>query len=98
MFGLVAGWLVIRTGGLEAGIAMHILDLFGIDTALVRRWQQPPDTSGIEIGVTETIASLCLEDDRRDQVSRDHEKDVDSGESTGQGAGIPINRSRANSS
>jgi membrane protease YdiL (CAAX protease family) len=26
MFGLVAGWLVIRTGGLEAGIAMHVLN------------------------------------------------------------------------
>ena len=28
MFGLIAGWLVIRTGGLEAGIAMHILNNF----------------------------------------------------------------------
>ncbi len=28
MFGLVAGWLVIRTGGLEAGIAMHVLNNF----------------------------------------------------------------------
>ncbi|MEZ5193288.1 MAG: CPBP family intramembrane glutamic endopeptidase [Nocardioides sp.] len=27
-FGLVAGWLVIRTGGLEAGIAMHVLNNF----------------------------------------------------------------------
>jgi len=27
-FGLVAGWLVIRTGGLEAGIALHILNNF----------------------------------------------------------------------
>jgi membrane protease YdiL (CAAX protease family) len=26
MFGLIAGWLVIRTGGLEAGIAMHVLN------------------------------------------------------------------------
>ena len=26
MFGLIAGWLVIRTGGLEAGIALHILN------------------------------------------------------------------------
>lgn len=25
-FGLVAGWLVIRTGGLEAGIALHVLN------------------------------------------------------------------------
>ncbi len=28
MFGLVAGWLVVRTGGLEAGIAMHVLNNF----------------------------------------------------------------------
>lgn len=28
MFGLIAGWLVIRTGGLEVGIAMHILNNF----------------------------------------------------------------------
>lgn len=28
VFGLIAGWLVIRTGGLEAGIAMHILNNF----------------------------------------------------------------------
>lgn len=27
-FGLIAGWLVIRTGGLEAGIALHILNNF----------------------------------------------------------------------
>ena len=27
-FGFIAGWLVIRTGGLEAGIAMHILNNF----------------------------------------------------------------------
>jgi membrane protease YdiL (CAAX protease family) len=28
VFGLIAGWLVIRTGGLEAGIAMHVLNNF----------------------------------------------------------------------
>ena len=28
MFGFIAGWLVVRTGGLEAGIAMHILNNF----------------------------------------------------------------------
>ena len=28
VFALIAGWLVIRTGGLEAGIAMHILNNF----------------------------------------------------------------------
>ncbi|HLN79059.1 MAG TPA: CPBP family intramembrane glutamic endopeptidase [Nocardioidaceae bacterium] len=28
MFGFIAGWLVIRTGGLEAGIALHILNNF----------------------------------------------------------------------
>ncbi len=28
MFGLIAGWLILRTGGLEAGIAMHILNNF----------------------------------------------------------------------
>jgi membrane protease YdiL (CAAX protease family) len=28
MFGLVAAWLVVRTGGLEAGIAMHVLNNF----------------------------------------------------------------------
>jgi len=28
MFGLIAGWLVILTGGLEAGIALHILNNF----------------------------------------------------------------------
>jgi membrane protease YdiL (CAAX protease family) len=28
MFGLIAGWLVIRTGGLEAAIALHILNNF----------------------------------------------------------------------
>ena len=27
-FGLIAAWLVIRTGGLEAGIAMHVLNNF----------------------------------------------------------------------
>lgn len=27
-FGLVAGWLVVRTGGLEAGIALHVLNNF----------------------------------------------------------------------
>ncbi|QNN52079.1 CPBP family intramembrane glutamic endopeptidase [Nocardioides mesophilus] len=27
-FGLIAGWLVVHTGGLEAGIAMHILNNF----------------------------------------------------------------------
>jgi membrane protease YdiL (CAAX protease family) len=26
LFGLVAGWLVIRTGGLESGIALHVLN------------------------------------------------------------------------
>jgi membrane protease YdiL (CAAX protease family) len=26
MFGLIAAWLVIRTGGLEAGIALHVLN------------------------------------------------------------------------
>lgn len=36
MFGLIAGWLVIRTGGLEAGIAMHVLNnylAFGLAVA-----------------------------------------------------------------
>lgn len=28
MFGVIAGWLVVRTGGLEAGIALHILNNF----------------------------------------------------------------------
>ncbi len=28
MFGLIASWLVIRTGGLEAGIALHVLNNF----------------------------------------------------------------------
>jgi uncharacterized protein len=28
MFGLIAGWLVVRTGGLEAAIALHILNNF----------------------------------------------------------------------
>ncbi|MGZ4494426.1 MAG: CPBP family intramembrane glutamic endopeptidase [Nocardioides sp.] len=28
MFGAIAGWLVIRTGGLESGIALHILNNF----------------------------------------------------------------------
>lgn len=28
MFGVIAGWLVIRTGGLEAAIALHILNNF----------------------------------------------------------------------
>jgi membrane protease YdiL (CAAX protease family) len=28
MFGLIAAWLVIRTGGLEAGIALHVLNNF----------------------------------------------------------------------
>ena len=28
LFGLVAGWLVIRTGGLESGIALHVLNNF----------------------------------------------------------------------
>jgi hypothetical protein len=27
-FGLIAGWLVTRTGGLEAGIALHVLNNF----------------------------------------------------------------------
>ncbi len=27
-FGLIAGWLVLRTGGLEAGVALHILNNF----------------------------------------------------------------------
>ena len=27
-FGFIAGWLILRTGGLEAGIAMHILNNF----------------------------------------------------------------------
>jgi membrane protease YdiL (CAAX protease family) len=27
-FGLIAGWLVVRTGGLEAGIALHVLNNF----------------------------------------------------------------------
>jgi hypothetical protein len=26
MFGIVAAWLVIRTGGLEAGIALHVFN------------------------------------------------------------------------
>jgi membrane protease YdiL (CAAX protease family) len=36
MFGLIAGWLVIRTGGLEAGIALHVLNnylAFGLAVA-----------------------------------------------------------------
>lgn len=28
MFGMIAGWLILHTGGLEAGIAMHILNNF----------------------------------------------------------------------
>jgi membrane protease YdiL (CAAX protease family) len=28
MFGIIAAWLVIRTGGLEAGIALHVLNNF----------------------------------------------------------------------
>lgn len=35
-FGLIAGWLVIRTGGLEVGIAMHILNnFFALGAALL---------------------------------------------------------------
>ncbi|MGH3371948.1 MAG: lysostaphin resistance A-like protein [Nocardioidaceae bacterium] len=35
-FALIAGWLVIRTGGLEAGIAMHVLNnFFAFGVALV---------------------------------------------------------------
>ncbi|MGK5692831.1 CPBP family glutamic-type intramembrane protease [Streptomyces sp. URMC 128] len=37
-FGLVAGWLTIRTGGLEAGIALHVLNnllAFGVAAAVV---------------------------------------------------------------
>ena len=55
MFGLIAGLLVIRTGGLEAGIALHILNnllafgfaiVFGdLDSALnvseARWWNMP---------------------------------------------------------
>jgi membrane protease YdiL (CAAX protease family) len=28
MFGMIAGWLILHTGGLEVGIAMHILNNF----------------------------------------------------------------------
>ncbi|MGC2997243.1 lysostaphin resistance A-like protein [Streptomyces sp. G35A] len=38
LFGLVAGWLTIRTGGLEATIALHVLNnllAFGVSAALV---------------------------------------------------------------
>ncbi|CAL9672376.1 hypothetical protein SUDANB176_07497 (plasmid) [Streptomyces sp. enrichment culture] len=38
LFGLVAGWLTIRTGGLEATIALHILNnllAFGVSAAIV---------------------------------------------------------------
>lgn len=35
-FGFIAGWLIIRTGGLEAGIAMHILNnFFALGAALL---------------------------------------------------------------
>ncbi len=37
MFGLIAAWLVIKTGGLEAGIALHVLNnflAFGLAIAL----------------------------------------------------------------
>lgn len=59
MFGMVAAWLVIRTGGLEAGIALHVLNnyfafglalLFGdIDSTL-----DIPDVSWWNIPVTLT--------------------------------------------
>jgi membrane protease YdiL (CAAX protease family) len=38
LFGLVAGWLTIRTGGLEAAIALHVLNnllAFGVSAAVV---------------------------------------------------------------
>ncbi|MEU4490032.1 type II CAAX endopeptidase family protein [Streptomyces purpurascens] len=38
LFGLVAGWLTIRTGGLEATIALHVLNnllAFGVSAAVV---------------------------------------------------------------
>lgn len=35
MFGLIAGWLVIRTGGLEAGIAAHVLNNYLAFTAAI---------------------------------------------------------------
>jgi len=35
-FGFIAGWLIIRTGGLEAGIAMHVLNnFFALGAALL---------------------------------------------------------------
>jgi CAAX protease family protein len=35
-FGFIAGWLIIRTGGLEAGVAMHILNnFFALGAALL---------------------------------------------------------------
>ncbi len=79
MFGLIAAWLVIRTGGLEAGIALHVLNnylAFGfaiafsdLDTAL-----DPGEISWWNIPVTLTqslvYAVLVLWLAKRSKVQR----------------------------
>lgn len=67
MFGLIAAWLVIRTGGLEAGIALHVLNnflaiglgiLFGdLDTIL-----DPGDVSwwNVPVSLTQSLVYAAL--------------------------------------
>ena len=79
VFGLLAGWLVIRTGGLEAGIALHVLNnyvalgsalMFGdIDEALnvtEFSWANMPVTLAQPL----VYAGLVLWVARRSQMQR----------------------------
>jgi uncharacterized protein len=68
-FGLVAGWLVVRTGGLEASIALHVMNNMitfliaaafdQVDDALATR-EAPWSLAVLDIGQTLLFAVLVL--------------------------------------
>jgi membrane protease YdiL (CAAX protease family) len=55
LFGLVAGWLVLRTGGLEAGIALHVVNNVVV-LALAAVAGQLSDTLNISEATWSTLA------------------------------------------
>ena len=66
-FGLVAGYLVVRTGGLEAGIAMHVVNnslAFGLALAfgdMAARSTPPAEAGGrSRATLTESLVYLLL--------------------------------------
>jgi membrane protease YdiL (CAAX protease family) len=80
VFGLVAGWLTIRTGGLEAAVALHVLNnllAFGVAAAVVdglssdeTAADSPWQLALTDMGTTVVYAALVLWLARRHQPQR----------------------------